>query len=283
MQIEPPAQIEHDGARIFAWTMGMGLDVVLLHPTPVHHAFWLPLAELLAGRYRLTLIDLRGHGKSTAGAGVITMTKLAEDTHAVLQALKIQRAAFIGCSIGSYALYEYWRGFSGEMAALIFACGKPQPDTAGSRGTRRELMHAAQQPGGLAKFFDRMADTLVGPTARQRHPEVHAAARAMMDAVSLPAMLAVQQGLLDRPDSVPTLQTIHVPVCAIAAGEDQGSTPAEMRAIPEQAQDAEFHLVEDAGHYAPFEQPQTVAALIGDFLDRRYRPHPAPAATRKAH
>ncbi len=282
MPPESPLQIEHDGATIFAATMGNGPDVVLLHPTPVHHAFWLPVARLLADRYRLTLVDLRGHGQSSTGAGVITMAKLAEDVHAVVQALGIRYAAFVGCSIGGYALYEYWRRFPREMAALVFACSKPQPDSAANREARRESNLAAQQPGGLAKFFDRMADTLIGPAARQHHPQVRTAARAMMDAVSLQAMLAVQQGLLERPDSVPTLKTIQVSVCAIAAGEDQSSSPAEMRVIAEQAPDAEFHLVEDAGHYAPFEQPQKVAALIGDFLDRRYRPRPVPSPTRKA-
>ena len=282
MPTEPPLRIEHDGARLFAITMGSGPDVVLLHPTPVHHAFWLPVAELLADRYRLTLVDLRGHGRSTSGTGAITMRKLAEDVHAVLYALGIEKAAFVGCSIGSYTLYEYWRRFPQQMAALVLICGKPQPDSAANREARRESNHAAQQSGGLAKFFDRMADTLVGPTAKQHHPEVRAAARAMMDAVSLEAMLAVQQGLMERPDSVPTLKTIHVPICAIAAGEDQSSTPPEMGVIAEQAPNAEFSLVENAGHYAPFEQSQTVASLIGGFLDRNYRLHPIPSTTRKA-
>ena len=95
-------------------------------------------------------------------------------------------------------------------------------------------------------------------------------------------MLAVQQGLMERPDSVPTLSTIKVPVCVVAAGEDQSSTPPEMRVIADQAPDAEFHLVENAGHYAPFEQPQKFASLIGEFLDRKYRPHATSNTTRKA-
>ncbi len=273
MRIEPPLQIEHDGARLFAITLGTGPDVVLLHPTPVHHAFWLPVAQLLADRYRLTLIDLRGHGQSSSGTGTITMARLAEDVHALLDISGIQRAAFVGCSIGSYTLYEYWRRFPEQMAALVCTCGKPQPDSDANRATRRESMQAAQQPGGLEKFFDRMADTLVGPTARQHHPEIRAAARDMMPAVSLPTMLAVQQGLIERPDSVPTLSTIHVPIFSVAGGEDQGSSPPEMRVMADLAPDAEFHVVEDAGHYAPFEQPQTFASLIGEFLDRKYRPH----------
>ena len=282
MDIESRQLIEHDGARLFAVTLGSGPDVVLLHPTPVHHAFWLPVAEQLADRYRLTLIDLRGHGQSSAGVGTITMGRLAEDVHAILAASGIQRAAFVGCSIGTYTLYEYWRRFPQEMAVLVCTCGKPQPDSPANRATRSESMQAAQQLGGLETFFDRMADTLVGPTAQQRHPDIRVAARDMMDTVSLHAMLAVQQGLMERPDSVPTLHTIHVPVCAIAAGEDQSSTPPEMRVIVEQAPHAEFHLVENAGHYAPFEQPEKFASLIGEFLDRKYRPHATPNPIRKA-
>jgi pimeloyl-ACP methyl ester carboxylesterase len=210
------------------------------------------------------------------------MARLAEDIHAVLSVSGIQRAAFVGCSVGSYTLYEYWRRFPQQMAALICACGKPQPDSDANRDTRRESMDAAQQPGGLGKFFDRMADTLVGLTSRKHRPEVRAAARDMMDAVSLEAMLAVQQGLMERPDSVPTLSTLHVPIFSIAGGEDQGSTPPEMRVIADLARDAEFHLVEDAGHYAPFEQPEKFASLIGEFLDRKYRPHATYTSTRKA-
>ena len=282
MRIESPLQMEHDGASLFAVTMGSGPDVVLLHPTPVHHAFWLPVAERLADRYRLTVVDLRGHGQSSAGLETITMARLAEDVAAILESVGIRRAAFVGCSIGSYTLYEYWRRFPRQMAALVCTCGKPQPDAAANRETRRESMQAAQQAGGLAKFFDRMADTLVGPTARQQHPEVRTAARDMMDSVSLHAMLAVQQGLMERPDSVPTLPTINVPICVVAAGEDQSSTPPEMRVIVDKAPDAEFHLVENAGHYAPFEQPERFASLIGEFLDRKYRPHANPNPTRKA-
>ena len=144
MRIEKPLQIEHDGARLFAVTVGSGPDIVLLHPTPVHHAFWRPVADRLADRYRLTLIDLRGHGQSSAGTGTITMARMAEDVHAILAASGIQRAAFVGCSIGTYTLYEYWRRFPQQMAALVCTCGKPQPDSEANRDTRRESMQAAR-------------------------------------------------------------------------------------------------------------------------------------------
>jgi pimeloyl-ACP methyl ester carboxylesterase len=152
------------------------------------------------------------------------------------------------------------------MAAMAIVCGKPQPDSPENTEKRREWVRSAQRPGGLAKFFDLMADTLVGPTAQRQHPEIRTRARAMMEATSLDAMIAVQQGLAARPDSVGTLRTIQVPVCAIAGAEDRSSTPPEMQVVADQAPRAEFHVVSDAGHYAPLEQPRTVAEILGKFL-----------------
>lgn len=269
---------ERDGARLFYTTLGNGPDVVLLHPTPTHHAFWLPVVRILANSYRFILIDLRGHGQSDATVEIsepFTMQKLAQDVHAILQELAIDRAAFVGCSIGSYLLYEYWRTFPQEMAAMVLTCGKPQSDTVVNREKREEWMAMARQPGGLERFLDQMADTLIGPTARRVNPSVRDEARKMMAAMSLDAMIAVQRGLVLRPDSVPMLSTISIPVCAVAGEEDQSSTPSEMRVVADLAPNAEFHLLEKAGHYAPLEQPDKFAAIISKFLRAHYSPQTA--------
>lgn len=262
--------MEREEAKLFSTSMGTGPEVVLIHPTPVHHAFWLPVAEQLADRYRLILLDLRGHGQSGLGSGPVTVEKLTQDIHAQLKVEGIRRAAFVGCSVGSYILYEYWRRYPAEVAALVPMCGKPQPDSDANRERRHQWMRDARKPGGLAKFFDLMADTLVGPTSRKLHPRKRKTVRSMMDAMSLEAMLAIQQGMMLRPNAVPLLESIRVPVCVIAGGEDQSSTPEEMRVIADKVPGAEFHLLEDAGHYAPIEQPELVAEILGHFLDENY-------------
>src|ERR1700758_3896642 len=40
-------QFVSEGARLFAEQIGGGPDVVVLHPTPVDHTFWLPVARVL--------------------------------------------------------------------------------------------------------------------------------------------------------------------------------------------------------------------------------------------
>ncbi len=250
--------------------MGEGQDIVLLHPTPVHHAFWLPVAEILAQRYRVILPDLRGHGQSEAGDGPITIETLGEDIERLLQELEIGKAMFAGCSIGGYTLYELWRRMPQRIGALAFCCSKPQADAETNRARRREWIEGIRLRG-TGDFFELMLNSLIGPTAHRRFPQKIAEAREMMQMMGPEAVIAVQQGLAARPDSVATAKTIRVPACVVAAAEDSGSTVEDMKLLAEQIRNggygADFHVLRDAGHYAPWEQPETVGPLLRRFFD----------------
>jgi pimeloyl-ACP methyl ester carboxylesterase len=80
------------------------------------------------------------------------------------------------------------------------------------------------------------------------------------------ALVAVQAGLATRPDSLPTVPTITVPVLAIAGGEDSSAFPAEIDAFQDAPGGCDFHLLADAGHFAAFEQPGKVAEFLNDWL-----------------
>jgi 3-oxoadipate enol-lactonase len=258
------------GAQLFFTTVGHGPDVVLLHPTPVDHRFWIPVADRLASRYRLIVPDLRGHGQSEAGEGPITVEKLAADAARLLDHLGITKALFAGCSIGGYTLYEVWRTMPGRVQALAFCCSKPQADTDAARAKREETI-AKIRERGTAEFIESNLATLIGPTAHRRWPQKAGEAREMMQVMPPEAVIAVQQGLAARPDSVATARTLRIPCCVVSAGEDPGSTPADMRLLAEQIRNggygAEYNEIPDAGHFAPFEQPDLVARILRRFFD----------------
>lgn len=259
-----------EGDQLFYTTMGSGPTVVLLHPTPVDHRFWNEAADILAPRYRLIIPDLRGHGQSEPGEGAITMAKLAADTVRLLDHLGVYRAMFAGCSIGGYTLYELWRTIPARIEALAFCCSKPQADDDAARAKRGENIALIQKSGAVA-FINATLESVMGPTAHRRWPHKVAEAREMMLAMPAANLMAVQQGLAARPDSVATAQTLRIPCCVIAGGEDPGSTPADMRLLTEQIRNggygAESHEIPDAGHFAPFEQPELVGRLLRQFFD----------------
>jgi pimeloyl-ACP methyl ester carboxylesterase len=259
-----------DGNKLFYATLGTGPSVVLLHPTPVDHRFWLPLAPMLESRYQVILPDLRGHGQSESGQGPITMAKLAADAVRLLDELGLSTALFAGCSIGGYTLYELWRTAPGRIRALAFCCSKPQADDEAAKAKRQENIGKIRERG-TADFIESTLQTVVGATARSRWPQKVAEAREMMQAVRSDAMIAIQQGLASRPDSVATARTIRVPCSVVAGGEDPGSTPADMRFLAEQIRNggygSEYHELPDAGHFAPFEQPENVGRILRRFCD----------------
>jgi 3-oxoadipate enol-lactonase len=265
-----------DGAKLSFQDTGAGMPVVFLHPTPLDHDYWRPLTEDLAG-VRAIVPDLRGHGSSELGrnlpvggfarvpdAPVLSIEQLADDTLALLDHLGLAEAVFAGCSIGGYTLLELWRKAPQRMRGLAFVCSKAQPD-AEANLAKRVANIAQVRTEGVGVLMDGMAQLLIGKTARQRRPAITAELRARMTQ-GPEAAVAVQAGLAIRPDSVPTVATIDVPVLAIAGGEDSVVTSAEMEAFNDAPGGCEFHLLPHAGHFSAYEQPRKVANLLAEWL-----------------
>ena len=265
-----------DGATLSYTDDGVGLPVVFLHPTPLDGDYWRPMVAVIDG-IRAIIPDLRGHGASELGATlpvggfsrvpdapVLSMEQLANDTLALLDQLGVQSAVFVGCSIGGYALLELWRQAPQRMRGLAFVCSKPQPDAEPALAKRAENI-ARVRTDGVPGLFDTMSQTLTGATARQKRPPIVAEVRARMT-LTAEAVVAVQAGLATRPDSIPTVRTITVPVLSIAGGEDTAIAPADMKAFREAPGGCESHVIPDAGHFAAYEQPLTVARLLGPWL-----------------
>lgn len=263
-------------ARLGFHESGVGLPVVFLHPTPLDREYWFPLTHQVAGIHAI-VPDLRGHGVSELGASlpvgnfalapdapVLTMEQLATDALALLDHLKLSSAVFAGCSIGGYALLELWRRAPKRIRGLAFVCSKPQPDAEANLAKRAETIARARAEG-VASLFDGMAQSLVSATTRQNHPEIVAELRSRMT-LNPEAVVAVQAGLAVRPDSVPTVATISAPVLAIAGKEDSSVSPVEMEAFRAAPGGCEYHLLADAGHFAAYEQPRAVAALLAPWL-----------------
>jgi len=255
------------GDRLWYRTMGAGREVFLLHPTPVDHRFWMPAAHFLQDRYRFILPDLRGHGRSEAGRGEISMVRLAEDVERLMDLLGLERACFAGCSVGAYVLYELWRRCPGRVTALAFCCGKPQADSAAARAKRQENI-AKIARDGVDEFFNQTLTVVVSSAFAGKQPAKVRALRTAMDTVTPRAAIAIQQGLMNRPDSMPTVETISVPVLALAGEEDTLSSPAEMMELAKLPAQAEYRLLRGLGHFAPYEDPETVSGILKGFFDR---------------
>ncbi len=95
--------INLDDRRIYFDLMGAedAPVVCFTHSLSSDSGMWAEqLPELLAAGYRVLRLDMRGHGGSDPVAGDYTMTDLAGDVRASLDALGLRKVHFIGLSIG---------------------------------------------------------------------------------------------------------------------------------------------------------------------------------------
>ena len=97
---------------------GHGIPLVLIHGYPLDHTIWNPVVPLLENDFDLILPDLRGFGESSTPGASSLMADMAEDIAALLDYLKIKKAAIVGHSMGGYVTLAFARGFAGRMLGL---------------------------------------------------------------------------------------------------------------------------------------------------------------------
>jgi 3-oxoadipate enol-lactonase len=253
-------------AAIAYRVIGDGPPVVLLHPFPANHEFWLPAAEALASRYRLILPALRGHGDSDAGNGPATMEKHAADIARVMDDAKLGRAVLAGVSIGGYAIFEFWRRNRARVAAMGLFNTKAGADSAEARAARLSSANDVLERG-TELFFEGMIPRLLGKTTRETRPDLVDGALHMLRKMSPENVAQVQRGMADRPDSLETLKTMNVPALIVTGDEDILTGLNEAQLMNRQISGSQLRVIAKAGHYSPWEQPEEATKLLRQFLD----------------
>lgn len=263
-------KIVSDDADIFYDVAGAGPPVVLLHPFPVNHEFWLPIAKHLSSRHRLIMPDLRGHGDSELGNGPATMEKHASDIAHIMTDAGVDRAPLIGVSIGGYSIFEFWRRFRDRVSGLVLCNTKAPADAADARVARLKAADDVLQHG-TEPFFEGMLQKLLAETTRHSRPDLVESALRMMRKMSAEDVAGVQRGMAERPDSISTLRTINVPVLIITGDEDKMTGLPEAELMKQNIAGSQMKVIAKAGHYSPWEQPEEVGKLLRQFLDSMAR------------
>ena len=258
--------LRSDDAEIFYEIQGNGPAVVLLHPFPAHHEFWLPVIPALESRYRLILPDLRGHGESEIGQGPAFMPKHAADIVRIMDAVGIGKAAFIVCSIGGYIIFEFLRRNRARVSALALCDTRPQPDTAEARGNRLKSADSVLEQG-TEPFLQGTISKLLGPTTFRSRPDLVEGALRMMRKMSPEDISLVLRGMAERPDSVPDLKLINLPTLIVMGEEDALATAGDGELMRQNIPGSRLKMIPKAGHYSPWERPEAVAPLLRQFLD----------------
>ena len=90
-----------NGIKIWYAVFGHGQPVILLHGGLANSNYWGNQVPALAKHYQVIVMDSRGHGRSTRNDRPYGYDLMASDVVALMDYLKIQKAAIVGWSDGA--------------------------------------------------------------------------------------------------------------------------------------------------------------------------------------
>jgi len=230
--------------------------VVFVHGWAGNLGLWREQVPTLAEQARLILIDLPGHGQSDKPPTAYTMDFFAGAVLAVLRDAKVDRAIFIGHSMGAAVLCRVHHQAPEKFAALVSVEGllcRPPGTPAEARalvgpfGSPQYLDHAR---GFISTFFP------VPGTGALRD-------RIMSEMLATPqhVMLGAMLGMFgpDQPDWI--LQKVNAPVVVINARSPwwNGGYENYVRSLSPQS---DYVVMEGAGHFLMLEKPAEFNATL---------------------
>ena len=263
-----------DGHLVHVEQAGAGDPILLIHGFGESTYTWRKIIPELAASYRVIALDLYGFGYTERPKDRESYTREGQALLIldVLDALKIDRAHFVGHSYGG-ALTLYIAARYPERVrsmVLVDSAAPTYPQDRRSPLARSKALDGlvartfSLRPGSLGRAL-RVAlwnDSLVTPELVSNY----------LDRLRIEGATDAFYGLTapSRPDGVTVdLGTIEVPAFVVWGAEDRIIPVADGKEAARRLPLAEFAAIEKCGHMPMEDQPEELLTLVKAFLARQ--------------
>ena len=238
-----------------------GEPLLLLHGFTDTSRSWSLVAPYL-GDYRLIIPDQRGHGAADAPRCCFATSVYADDARQLLDALRLDRVAIAGHSMGSMIAIAMAAEYPERVSRIVLVGSTALSPVEHDDWLYQEVM-ALQTPFDPNSKFMREWNPANQPT-----PVEPIFAAAVMDEL-LAVPLHVWRGVLRELAYVPVgrnARDVRAPVLILSGGKDPIFTAEHHASLIKAFPTAKAQVYPDLGHNFLWERPAEVARAIDDFL-----------------
>lgn len=242
---------------------GQGKAVMLIHGFMENNKMWENMEEALSERFFVITPDLLGHGKTPTLAEVHSMELQAEKLVELLNELKIEKATFIGHSMGGYIAMAVAKNHPDRVERLCLLNSHTMKDSEKKKKQRLKSIELLKRDRMMFIEFSISALFNQEKLASLRK-EVEIVKKWARE-TPLNGVIASIHGMLNREETTYLLRRLNIPVL-IVLGEKDNSIDVEMykKHIPEN-ENIQVKIL-DTGHMAYIEAPEESLKLIRNFL-----------------
>ncbi|MSP91604.1 MAG: alpha/beta hydrolase [Myxococcales bacterium] len=252
---------------------------------------WQYFVDEFGGRHRIVSWDYRGLYKSGAPQGNdYTVSTQCEDGRAVLDALGVKQAIFVGWSMGVQVSFELYRHHRERALGLILingTYGRPlatafAPVLRGSPivpllpAVTRALEAVAHLSAPVQPLAQKIAQTrislkvlkLLGLVSASLDERVFLELAGNVAALDMPRYMATLNSLADHCAEA-MLPRIDVPVLIVTGDRDLFTPVEQSRNMAMRIPGAELLVIPSGTHYTPLEFPELIHLRVRKFVKER--------------
>lgn len=233
------------GASLHYAAFGAGEPVLLLHGGAGNSGHWAFQIPALARRFRVIVVDARGHGRSTRDDRPLGYHLMAEDLLAVMDALKLAQASIVGWSDGGIVGIDLAVHHPDRVKALV---------AFGANYDRSGLRKGGGSSATFAAYLRRCeADHRRLSPSPNGFPPLLSALGAMWR--SEPAFTRAQ------------LAGIRARTFVLDGEHDEIIRPDHARSLAALVPGARVQFIPQASHFAHWQRPEAFNEAVLGFLD----------------
>lgn len=254
--------ISYKNIQIAFTVEGKGETIVLLHGFLESSSIWKDIVSAFKETHQVITIDLLGHGKTDKLGYIHSMETMAETVNSVLAELKVEKASFIGHSMGGYVVLAFAEKFPKKIEKLILLNSTTVADSEERKENRDRAKRLVKQ--NKQAFISMAIKNLFTDANRNKlRNEIHVLVE---EAVQLPEenIIASVEGLKNRKDRTAILQQYSGKKVIIAGKNDPVVPFTEIQAIAEKTNST--FICFEGGHMSYLENQEELTEELKKIL-----------------
>ena len=228
---------------------------------------WEEFIPLLLDDYYVIAMDLPGHGKSGVFSSVHRMDDLAESAYFLISSLGIKKVHLAGHSMGGYVALAFREDFYySSMSCVLFhsTCYSDTPEKKENRKREIELVKNGKKDIIINTNIPR---AFADDNLEKFRSKVERAKKIAGDSDNQ-GIIALLNGMKERPDRSILLKDDNIPVLVIAGKKDNYIPFEVAEGLIEHGTNIELAVLENSGHMGFIEEREKAAMILKAFLNK---------------
>jgi pimeloyl-ACP methyl ester carboxylesterase len=254
---------DREGIKIRYRLEGSGPPVVLIHGVGAQLESWDGVAARLTPMFQVLRLDLRGHGESRPAPGPYSLPIFADDVHALMRHVGIDRADIAGHSLGAMIAQMFCLRHAPAVGKVAMLSGVAARTSAERErvATRIDLIRTGDRGehfrNSLSRWF---TDDFIA--ANPKIIAAYAARNANNDLGNYAAAYRV----LALEDLDQELLQIRAPALIATGEHDLGSSPRMSEIMSERIKGSTLRILPGLKHSLLMEAPDVIARMLIPFF-----------------